>query len=158
MSPTKRQGRCVVCRAADQAAKPGVTVDLEQTAEAFQMGCRMLALTIFTVSVGSGGGCRSRPRTGVYSVAPQPSCLGSAAAGIQPWQGGVVGNHLGRGQNRAQNQLIQRLQPPAGASDPVAQSGTIQLDTLAGEDLRLAIQRQVVGLFVDQNVGQQRLA
>jgi site-specific DNA recombinase len=118
--PTKRQGRCVVCRAADQAAKPGVTVDLEQTAEAFQMGWRMLALTIFAISIRGGGVTRSRPGTVVDRVAPQPSGLGAAAAGIQHWQGGVVGNHFGRGQNRAQNQLIQRLQPPAGASDPVA--------------------------------------
>jgi hypothetical protein len=43
MSPTKRQCRSLVCGAADQTAKPGITVDLKQTAETFQMGCRMLA-------------------------------------------------------------------------------------------------------------------
>ena len=58
MCPAKRQCRSVVRRAGDQAAKPGVTIDLKQTAETFQMGCRMLALTIFTV------GIRGRRMTG----------------------------------------------------------------------------------------------
>jgi hypothetical protein len=52
---------------------------------------------------------------------------------------------------------MHRLQPPTGASNPVAQGGTIEVDALACKDLRLAVQRQVVGVFVDQHVRQQRL-
>jgi hypothetical protein len=52
---------------------------------------------------------------------------------------------------------MQRFQPPAGAADPVAQRGTIQRHALAGEDLRLAIQWQMVGIFADQDMRQQRL-
>ena len=155
--PTKGQGRCVVRRAGDQAAKPGVTIDLKQPTEAFQMGCRVLAFTVLTIGISGGRMTGSRPGTVVDSIAPQPSGLGAAAAWIQHRQGRVVGNHFRRGQNRAQDQLIQRLQPPAGTSDPVAQGGTIQFDALAREDLRLAIQRKVVGIFVDQHVRQQRL-
>jgi hypothetical protein len=153
--PTKGQDRCVVRCAGDQAAKPGITIDLKQPAEALQMGCRMLALTIFTIDIRGRRMTGSRPRTVVDRVAPQPPGLGAAAARIQHRQRGIVGNHLGRGQDRAQDQRIQRLQPPAGASDPVAQRGTIQIDALACEYLRLTIQRKVVGIFVDQNVGQQ---
>jgi len=120
------------------------------------MARRMLALTIFTVNIRGRRITGTRPGTVVDSVAPQSSGLGAAAARIQHRQGGVVGNHLWRGQNRAQDQLIQRLQPPAGASDPVAQSGTIQLDPLAREDLRLAIEWKVVSIFVDQHVRHQR--
>ncbi len=156
MRPTKGQRRSVV-RAGDKTAKSGVTIDLKQPAEAFQMARRMLALAIFAVGVGSRWMTRPRPRTIIDCIAPQPSGFGAAAAGVQHRQGGIVGNHLRRGQNRAQDQLIQRLQPPAGASDPVAQSGTIQLHALAGEDLRLAIQRKVVGKFADQHLRQQRL-
>jgi hypothetical protein len=39
--PAKRQDRCVVRRAGDQATKPGVAVALKQPTEAFQMGGRM---------------------------------------------------------------------------------------------------------------------
>ena len=134
----------------------------------------MLAFTIFTISVGGGRMTRSRPRTIVGGIAPQPPGFGASTPRIQHRQRGIVGNHFGRGwprfrrqsrwnsqtrgrQNRAQDQLIQRLQPPAGASDPVTQGGTIQVDALAGKDLRLAIERKVVSIFVDQHVCEQRL-
>lgn len=42
-------------------------------------------------------------------------------------------------------------------SKPVAQGRTVQRHTLAGEDLCLAIQRQMVAVFVDQHMGQQCL-
>jgi hypothetical protein len=51
--------------------------------------------------------------------------------------------------------LLQRLQPPAGASDPVRQGGAIQLDALAGEDLALPVKRKMVAVLGDQDVGEQ---
>ena len=52
---------------------------------------------------------------------------------------------------------MQRRQPPAGAANPIAQRGTIQCDALAGEDLRLTIQRQMVAVLADEHMRQQRL-
>ncbi len=49
----------------------------------------------------------------------------------------------------------QRLQPPCGAADPVRQGRTAEVDSLAGEDLRLAVQRKVVAVLADQHVSQQ---
>ena len=51
---------------------------------------------------------------------------------------------------------MQRRQPPAGAANPITQGGAIQRDALASEDLRLSIQWQVVAVFVDQDMRQQR--
>jgi hypothetical protein len=48
-------------------------------------------------------------------------------------------------------------EPPAGTADPITQGGTIQHHALTGEDLGLAIQRQRVAIFADQDVRQQRL-
>lgn len=42
---------------------------------------------------------------------------------------------------------------PGGVADPVGQRGSIQLDTLPGVDLGLAVQRQVVGIFRHQDLG-----
>jgi hypothetical protein len=39
-------------------------------------------------------------------------------------------------------QLGHRAQPPAGAPDPVRQGRTVEIDTITGEDLGLAIERQ----------------
>ena len=52
---------------------------------------------------------------------------------------------------------MQRRQPPAGPADPIAQRGTIQRHALTGEDLRLAIQREMISEFVYQHMRQQRL-
>ena len=51
----------------------------------------------------------------------------------------------------------QRLQPPAGPADPVAERGAVELDPLPGEDLRLAIERQKIGVLGHQHVRQQGL-
>ncbi len=44
-----------------------------------------------------------------------------------------------------------------GAADPVGQRGAVERDALAGIDLRLAIERRVVGIFGDQHMRDQRL-
>ena len=85
---------------------------------------------------------RPGPRAVVRRVAPQPPGLGLALTGIEHRQRRVVGEHPWRGQHRAQHGRVQRFQPPAGPSHPVAECGTIELHTVPGEHLRLAIQRQ----------------
>lgn len=42
---------------------------------------------------------------------------------------------------------MKALEPPAGAADPVGQSGPVDLDALAGEDLALPVERQVIAVF-----------
>ena len=54
-------------------------------------------------------------------------------------------------------QAPQRLQPPAGPPDPVAQRGAVELDPLPGEDPGLAVQGQEIGVLGHQHVRQQRL-
>ena len=146
-----------IARVCDQAAKSGVAIDLEETAEPLQMSRRMLALTVLAIDIGSGRMPRPTPGPVVDRVAPQSSGLGASPTGIKHRQRGVVSEYHGRGQHGAQHQFVQRRQPPTGAAHPGAQGGTIQCDTLAGKDLRLAIQRQMVGIFVDQHMRHQRL-
>jgi hypothetical protein len=52
---------------------------------------------------------------------------------------------------------VQRTQIPGGVANPVRQRGTIQIDTLAGVDLGLPIQRQMIGIFGHQNLGDRGL-
>ena len=46
---------------------------------------------------------------------------------------------------------------PGGASDPIGQRRTIEDDALALVDLRLAIERQVIGVFGDEHVRHRRI-
>src|ERR1700691_5726301 len=51
--------------------------------------------------------------------------------------------------------LDQRCEQLAGRTDPTGQRGAIELHAFASVDLRLAIQRAVVGIFCDEHMGQQ---
>ena len=121
------------------------------------MRLRMLAFAILAVDIGGGRMTGSAPWPVVHRVAPQPPGLGATAARIEYGQRCVVGEHLGRGEHSVEHQLMQRRQPPAGATDPIAQGGTVQRHALPCEDLCLAIQRQMLAELVDQHVRQQRL-
>src|SRR6185312_15637986 len=51
--------------------------------------------------------------------------------------------------------LVEGLEPPAGATDPVSQGRAVQLDALPGEDLALPVKRKMIAVFGDQDVGEQ---
>ena len=48
---------------------------------------------------------------------------------------------------------MQRTQVPGGMADPVRQRRTIQIDALAGVNLGLPVQRQMIGIFGHQHLG-----
>ena len=56
-----------------------------------------------------------------------------------------------------ENALMDGPQMEGGASDPVGERRAVEAIALTGVDLRLAIERQVIGVFGDQHVGDHRL-
>jgi hypothetical protein len=52
---------------------------------------------------------------------------------------------------------MQRMQVPGGMADLVGQRRSIQIDPLAGVNLGLAIQRQMVGIFGHRKLGDRGL-
>ena len=57
--------------------------------------------------------------------------------------------------NMAADGLGQRREQRGGPPHPVGQGGAAQVERLAGVDLRLAVERQVIGVLGDQNMGEQ---
>ncbi|MBU6498763.1 MAG: hypothetical protein KGQ40_09570 [Rhodospirillales bacterium] len=155
--PTEGELRHLAGGVRQHPVEPGVAIDLQQSGKPFQVRRRMRALAIFAVEIRHRRMPRPGPRAVIRRVAPQPPGLGLALTGIEHRQRRVVGEHPWRGQHRAQHRRVQRFQPPAGPSHPVAECGTIELHTVPGEHLRLAIQRQVIAVFADQHVRDQRL-
>lgn len=51
---------------------------------------------------------------------------------------------------------MQCIEPPAGAAYPSGKRRALQLDSLTREHLRLAIKRQMIAIFADQDMGEQR--
>ena len=56
---------------------------------------------------------------------------------------------------RPNDGVRQRFQQPCCLADPIGQGGALQIDAVALEDLPLAIERQMVGVFADQHMRQQ---
>ena len=67
----------------------------------------------------------------------------------------VVCVDLGSRQHMAANGLCQGAEQRGRCAHPVSQGGALQIDTLAGVDLRQAIQRGVIGILAHQHMGQQ---
>ena len=109
-----------------------------------------LGLAIGAVEVDRRRRIRSGPRSIIAGIDPQPPGLGAAAAGIEHRHRRIVGKELAATRRHAQQPLVQRLQPPAGAAHPVRQGRALNLDPMAGEDLRLAIERSVIAILADQ--------
>jgi len=49
--------------------------------------------------------------------------------------------------------LVHRPQQEGGAADPVGQGRAVEGDALTGIDLRLPIERTVIGMFRDEHLG-----
>jgi hypothetical protein len=155
--PAERQRHRAIRAIQGQPLEPVIAVNLKHAAEPGQVPGGAAALAVLGVDIGGDGVGGSGPRPVVDRVAPDPSRLGSATARIEHRQCRIIGKQLRRRQRRADQQVIQRRQPPAGTPDPVAQRGTVQRDALACQHLRLPIQRQAVTEFADQHVRHQRL-
>ncbi len=117
----------------------------------------MLAPVILGVEVDHRRRGVATPRPVINGVAPQAPGLGPAPARVEHRQGRVVGEDPRRAHDVPVQQVPERLQPPARPADPVAQGRAVELDPVPGEDRRLAVERQEVGILGHQHVREQRL-
>ena len=129
-----------------------IAIDLQHAFEPSQMRDRPAGGAVGGVDVGDTGWIGSAPGPVVTGVGPELTGLGAPAPGIEHGGRGLVGKQLVRALQRLQQPLVYRPEQEGGASDPIGELRTVEDDTLAGEDLRLAIERQVVGRFGDEHL------
>ena len=140
-----------------ERAIAAIAIDLQDALEASQMRDRPLGLAIGRIDVGHAWRIGATPGAIVAGVGPELASLGAAAPRIEHRRRGLVGEQLGRTLEPHEEPLMHRPQQPGGAADPVGQGRAIEIDALPGIDLGLAIERQVIGIFGDQNLGHRRL-
>ena len=87
------------------------------------------------------------------SIGEELAGLGSPAPGIEHRRGGLVGKQLGRGLQLVQQPLVDRPQQEGRSPDPVGQGRAIEIDALPSVDLRLTIERKMVGILGHQHLG-----
>ena len=143
--------------ALQQALEAGIAVHLQHALELGQVGGRMLALAVLGVEVDHRRRGAAAPGPVIDRVAPQAGRSWSGPGRGRAPAGCVVGEDPGRAHHVPAQEAPQRLQPPAGPPDPVAQRGAVELDPLPGEDPGLAVQGQKIGVLGHQHVRQQRL-
>ena len=140
-----------------QRAIAAIAVDLQHALEAGQVRDRPLGRAVGRIDVGHRRRVGSAPRSIVARIGPELAGLGPPSPGIEHRRGRLVGEQLGRGLQLLQQPLVQRAQQEGGAAGPVREGRAVEVDALAGVDLGLAIERQVIGVLGDHDVGDRRL-
>ena len=141
-----------------QAVEAAVAVGLQRAAEVLQVRPRVRSFPGRRIAIerrrriGAGG------RTIIPHVHPQPAGLGLAPPRIEHRHRRVVGVDLRRRDHVAADQLGQRRHQPGDAADPIGERRALQVDALPGVDLRLPVQRQVIEVLRDRDVGEQARA
>ena len=134
-----------------------IAIDLQHAFEPSQMRDRPAGGAVGRVDVGDTGWIGSAPGPVVTGVSPELAGLGAPAPGIEHGCRGLVGKQLTRALQRLQQTRVHRPEQEGRAPDPVGQRRTVEGDTLTGEDLRLSVERQVVGVFGDEHLCDQRV-
>src|SRR5262249_58738707 len=138
-----------------QPLESGVTVNLQNAAESFEMRGWPLRLAVGAVKIDGGRRIGPAPGPVVARIDPQSAHLGAAAAGIEHWDRRIVGKDLARPEDVSGETRVQRLQPPARATDPARQRRAVNLDAAPGETLALTVERSVFAIFANQHVSKQ---
>src|SRR5690606_32589262 len=134
-----------------------IAIDLQDTAEAVEVGDRTLGLAIGRIDIGDTRRVASLPWPIITGVSPELAGLGPAAAGIEHRRGRFIGEELRRDLQSRKQPFMHRTQMPSGAADPIGKRGAVEIDTLSGVDLRLAVKWQVISVFGDQYLGDRSL-
>jgi hypothetical protein len=122
-----------------QPLKGGTAVDLNDALELRQVSSGAFGPVIRAVEVNPRRRLGSVPGPIITSIDPEPGGLGATAAGIEHRDRRVVGEQRLGVDHMPGEPRLQRFQPPHSATDPVGQRRAVELNTLPGEDLALAI-------------------
>ena len=91
----------------------------------------------------------------VPNIRPEPCRLGSAFAGREDRQWGVIGMKLGTTQHIAPDRFDQWREQFMAMPHPVSEQRAIQIQAATRINGTLPVERQVIAELADQHVGQQ---
>ena len=133
--------------------EPGISIGVHPAVEPGEMNLRVLALAITGVPIPVRGRGIAAPRPFVAGKGPKPCGLGLAVG--QHADRRVIGKDRLCRQDVAADGIGQRLQQGCRLADPIGQGRSVEVEAFTVEDLALTVKRQMIGIFSDQNMGQQ---
>lgn len=113
------------------------------------------ALAVGAVAEDHRGGGRAAPATLLAHVGPQPRGARAPAPGIEHRHRGIVGVQARATEDVALQRLTERGEQRARRPHPVGERGALDVNALAGVDLGLAVERQVIAVLRDEHLGEQ---
>jgi hypothetical protein len=155
LAPDVRPAGHLADAVAIEAVEPGIAVGVQIAPEPGKMSGGSFALAVGRVVEEHGGrGLAASPAL-VAHIGPQPACPGATGAGGEHRHGRVVGMEGRAAHDVALERVDQRVEERGRAPDPVGQGGPGKVDALASIDARLAVERQMVGVFGHQHMCEQ---
>src|ERR1700712_3189704 len=127
-----------------QSLEAGIAVGLQDAAEALQMSARALAFAIRGVAEQNGRWIRTAARLVIADISPQASRFGLASTGSQHRDRRVIRMQLLGAHDIVTQSTQQRFHQSADRADPLGQRRPVELDSFAGIDLALTIQRDMI--------------
>jgi hypothetical protein len=138
-----------------EPVEPGIAIGVQIALECSQVRDGAFALAVGRVAKQHGRrGLAASPAL-VAHIGPQPARPGATGAGGQNRHGRVVGVEGYATHDVALERVDQRVEERGRAPDPVGEGGAGKVDALARVDARLAIERQMVGVFGHQHMCEQ---
>src|SRR5258706_10140918 len=132
-----------------------IGVGLERTLVELEVLAWVLALAIGRVGEPYGGCSRIARWQVVADIGPESPDLRPAVARREHRDRRVVGVQLACGHDMIANSFNQRSQQFAGCAHPSGKGRAIQVDAFASIDLRLPVERLMIGILRYQYVGEQ---
>ena len=116
------------------------------------MAAGVLGAAALGIEEGDAGRVGAAPGAVVARERPEPASLRPAAAGIEHRGTRLVDEEPGRGLQGFDQPGVDRTELARRVADPVGERRAVERQTLTGEDLCLAVERQVVGVFADEHM------
>jgi hypothetical protein len=120
--------------------------------EAREMRDWLFGLAVRRVDIGDRWRIGPAPWPIVSRIGPELPGVRSSSPSIEHRRRRLVGEDFRRRADMREKLLMHGPQMPGGATDPIGERRTIKRDPLPRVDLRLAIQRRVIGIFRDQHM------
>jgi hypothetical protein len=136
-----------------QLAEAGIAIGMQIAAAGREQGVRVLAFAIGRVVIIGGLRVGRAPRLFIAHDDPELALPGLAASRIEDRDWRIVGVDAGSCTSIGADRLRQRRQQPGHFPDPTGHGRSIEVDALARVDLGLAVERGMIAIFGDDNMG-----
>ena len=155
LAPDMRPAGHLCDAVAIEAVEPGIAIGVQIAPEPGKMSGGSFALAVGRVVEQHGGRSLAASPALVAYIGPQPARPGATGARGQYRHRRVVGMEGRAAHDVALERVDQGAEERGRAPDPVGQGGAGKVDALASIDARLAVERQMVGVFGHQHMGEQ---